>query len=142
MEIKFLELKHGNMSVTDYEAKFIELARFVPEQVDTEEKRAKRFQQGLKPWIHSRVAVFELITYTTVVQKTMIIEGESEMSQKENGEGDFQNRFNRNLGFQDRTNVNFRRCKQKGHYFNECPTKKLDITYLQCGKKGHVARDF
>ncbi|KAL8147109.1 hypothetical protein AgCh_004723 [Apium graveolens] len=30
MEIKFLELKQGNLSVTDYEAKFTELARFVP----------------------------------------------------------------------------------------------------------------
>ncbi|XP_074327658.1 uncharacterized protein LOC141665572 [Apium graveolens] len=67
MEIKFLELKHGNLSVTDYEAKFNELARFVPEQVDTNEKRAKRFQQGLKPWIRSRVAVFELTTYTAVI---------------------------------------------------------------------------
>ncbi|XP_074346582.1 uncharacterized protein LOC141685376 [Apium graveolens] len=49
MEIKFLELKQGNLSVTDYEAKFTELARFVPEQVDTDEKWAKGFQQGLKP---------------------------------------------------------------------------------------------
>ena len=71
------------MSVTDYEAKFTELARFVPELVYTDEKRAKRFQQGLKPWIHRRVAVFELMTYTSVVQKAMIIEGESEASQKE-----------------------------------------------------------
>ncbi|XP_074374474.1 uncharacterized protein LOC141714878 [Apium graveolens] len=85
MEIKFLELKQGNLSIADYEAKFTELARFVPEQVDTDEKRAKRFQQGLKPWIRSRVAVFELTTYTAVVQKAMIIEGESEASQKEKG---------------------------------------------------------
>ncbi|XP_074327531.1 uncharacterized protein LOC141665447 [Apium graveolens] len=99
MEIKFLELKQGNLSVTDYEAKFTELARFVPEQVDTDEKRAKRFQQGLKPWIRSRVAVFELTTYTVVVQKAMIIEGESEASQKEKGPGSFQNRSNRRPGF-------------------------------------------
>ena len=63
MEIKFLELKQDNLSVADYETKFTELARFVPEQVDTDEKRAKRFQQGLKPWIRSRVAVFELDLY-------------------------------------------------------------------------------
>ncbi|XP_074377152.1 uncharacterized protein LOC141718672 [Apium graveolens] len=69
MEIKFLELKQRNLMVTDYEAKFTELARFVPEQVDTDEKRAKRFQQGLKLWIRSRVAVFELTTYTACKQK-------------------------------------------------------------------------
>ncbi|WOH00701.1 hypothetical protein DCAR_0520075 [Daucus carota subsp. sativus] len=83
MEVKFLELKHGNMSVADYEAKFTELSRFVPDYVDTEGKRAKRFQQGLKPWIRSRVAMFELKDYTVVVQKAMIIEGESDFSQKE-----------------------------------------------------------
>ncbi|XP_074327687.1 uncharacterized protein LOC141665599 [Apium graveolens] len=67
MEIKFLELKQENMSVTEYEVKFTEFARFVPEQVDTEEKQAKKFQQILQSWIHSRVAVFELTTYTDVV---------------------------------------------------------------------------
>ncbi|XP_074342219.1 uncharacterized protein LOC141679685 [Apium graveolens] len=85
MEIKFLELKQGNLSVTDYESKFTELSRFVPEQVDTDEKRAKRFQQGLKPWIRSRVAVFKLMTYTAVVQKAVIIKGESKASQKKKG---------------------------------------------------------
>lgn len=44
MELKFLELKQGNMTVAEYEAKFLELSRFVPYHVDTDEKRAKRFQ--------------------------------------------------------------------------------------------------
>ncbi|XP_074356502.1 uncharacterized protein LOC141696231 [Apium graveolens] len=82
MVIKFLKLKQGNLLVTDYEAKFTELARFVPEQVDTDERRAKRFQQRLKPWIRTRVAVFELTTYTAVVQKAIINEEESEASLK------------------------------------------------------------
>ena len=74
-EIKFLELKQANMSVAEYEAKFSEMARFVPEF-----KKAKRFQQGLKPWIRSRIAVFEFQNFSTVVQKAMIVESESEMS--------------------------------------------------------------
>ena len=78
MELKFFELKQDNSSVIEYERKFTELARFVPEYVNTDEKRAKRFQQGLKSWITSNVAMFELSTYATVVQKSMIIEGESE----------------------------------------------------------------
>ena len=51
MELKFFELKQENSSVIEYERKFIELDRFVPKYVNTDEKRAKRFQQGLKPWI-------------------------------------------------------------------------------------------
>lgn len=81
MEIKFLELKQNNLTLVEYEAKFTELSRFVPEFVSTEEKRAKRFQLGLKPWIRTRVAPFELTDYATVVQKASIIEAESEQAQ-------------------------------------------------------------
>ena len=112
MELKFIELKQENLSVTEYEARFTELARFVPEYVNTDEKKAKRFQQGLKPWIRSKVALFELNTYAAVVQKALIGEGESGMLQKEKEgkkrkwefqegnqyQGNFHNRFNRRPG--------------------------------------------
>ncbi|KAL8155318.1 hypothetical protein AgCh_000627 [Apium graveolens] len=39
MEIRFLELKQDKMIVAEYEAKFTELSRFVPEFVNTEEKK-------------------------------------------------------------------------------------------------------
>ena len=83
MEFRFFELKQENMTVADYEKQFTEFSRFVPEYVDTEEKKAKRFQQGLKPWIRSRVAIFELVTYAGVIQKVMIVEAESDHNQKE-----------------------------------------------------------
>ncbi|XP_074346590.1 uncharacterized protein LOC141685385 [Apium graveolens] len=153
------------MSVTEYEPKFTELSRFVPEQVYIEEKRAKRFQQGLKPWIHSGVAVFELTTYTAVVQKAMIIEGESEMSQNEKEQGNFQNPFNRKPRFQARTNTNLKRSEQDnqrtGNHFHAPNQQKIIRPLLPycktCGqkhtdvhnkasvtcfrKKGHIARD-
>ena len=34
--------------------------------VNTEEEKAKRFQQGLEPWIRDRVAMFELDTYVCI----------------------------------------------------------------------------
>ena len=82
--------------------------------MDTDEKRAKTFQQGLKPWLRSRVAAFELTTYAEVVQKAMVIERESDQNLKEkevnkikfggNGEGSPQGSQNtRNIkksGFQ------------------------------------------
>ena len=67
-ELKFFELKQENSSVIEYKRKFTEWARFVPEYMNTDEKRAKRFQQGLKPWIRSKVTMFELSTYAVVVQ--------------------------------------------------------------------------
>lgn len=43
MELKFLELKQGNMSVLEYEKKFTELSRFVNKYVHTDEEKAQRF---------------------------------------------------------------------------------------------------
>ena len=43
MEIQFLNLTQGDLTVAEYEAKFTELARFVPDRVDTDEKKARRF---------------------------------------------------------------------------------------------------
>ncbi|XP_074338390.1 uncharacterized protein LOC141676579 [Apium graveolens] len=63
MQLKFFELKQEGMTVGEYEKEFTELARFVGNYMDTDEMRAKRFQQGLKPWLRSRVAAFELATY-------------------------------------------------------------------------------
>ena len=77
----------------------------------------------MKPWIRSKVALFELNTYAAVVHKALIGEGESGMSQKERegkkrkGEfpegsqyqGNFQNHFNRRPGFQADKNVGVRR---------------------------------
>lgn len=48
MELEFLELMQDKMIVPEYEAKFTEFSRFVPEFVNTEVKWARRFQQGLR----------------------------------------------------------------------------------------------
>ena len=78
MEIKFLELKQGNMSVAEYAAKFNKLARFATHQVDTEARKARRFEQGLKLWVYSRVAVLQLDNFTSLLEKAIIAEGGSE----------------------------------------------------------------
>lgn len=78
MEIKFLELKQGDMTVPQYAAKFNELARFAPHQVDKEERKACRFEQGLKPWLYSRISVFQSASYGTILEKAIIAEGGGE----------------------------------------------------------------
>lgn len=77
MELKFFELKQNIMGVSEYEKKFTELSRFVPEYVNTEVKKARRFQQRLKSWIRAKLAVLELKTYAEVVQKAMIVKREN-----------------------------------------------------------------
>ncbi|XP_074361831.1 uncharacterized protein LOC141702018 [Apium graveolens] len=74
LEMRFLNLRHEDMTVAKYEVKFSELARFAPEYVNTEAKKAKRFQQGLKPGIQIQVALLEIRNYAMLVQKAMIVE--------------------------------------------------------------------
>ncbi|XP_074346555.1 uncharacterized protein LOC141685344 [Apium graveolens] len=83
LEMKFLNLRQEDMTVAEYEVKFLELARFAPEYVNTEVNKAKRFQQGLKPGIRSQVALFEIRNYAALVQKAMIVEGEIEATKRE-----------------------------------------------------------
>ena len=65
MELKFMELKQKNMWVAEHESKFIELSKFIPHRVNTDEKKAKRLQPGLKPWIQIRVTVLKIANYAT-----------------------------------------------------------------------------
>ncbi|KAL8092853.1 hypothetical protein AgCh_034922 [Apium graveolens] len=73
-------------SVAKYEAKFRELARLVPVYVSTEAQKAKRFQQGLKPGIHSGVVALQLKTYPSVVQAALVIESDQKLAFKEMGD--------------------------------------------------------
>lgn len=66
------------MSVAEYEAKFTKLSRIVPYHVDTNEKKDKHFQQGLKPYIQNRVAMLDITNYATLVQKFAMVESGSE----------------------------------------------------------------
>ena len=45
---EFLELKQGNMTMLEYVAKFIELARFGDDYVATDMAKVRKFEDGLK----------------------------------------------------------------------------------------------
>ncbi|XP_028106012.1 syntaxin-123-like [Camellia sinensis] len=64
---KFEGLKQGNLNVAEYEAKFTELARFSLHIVDTDHKKARKFENGLRNDILERVNVLKLHTYVDVL---------------------------------------------------------------------------
>ncbi|KAL8123961.1 hypothetical protein AgCh_011821 [Apium graveolens] len=64
LEIEFLELKQGEKSVSEYEAKFSKLVRLVP----------------------SRFVALQLKTYPSVVQSTLVIESDQKLAVKEKGD--------------------------------------------------------
>ena len=52
---EFLELKQGIMTVLEYMAKFIELARFADDYVATNRTKVKKFEDGLKLSIQGKI---------------------------------------------------------------------------------------
>ncbi|XP_052186003.1 uncharacterized protein LOC127797265 [Diospyros lotus] len=71
-EAEFLMLKQGSLTLIEYERKFDELSRFTPALVDTEQKRARRFEQGLRDDLRQAVITFELGTYHEVLAKAQL----------------------------------------------------------------------
>ena len=75
---EFLELKQGTMTVMDYVARFIELARFVEGYVATDMAKVRRFENGLKLSIRGRIVGLRLQDMDSMVWTTLTTEREIE----------------------------------------------------------------
>ncbi|XP_028071474.1 uncharacterized protein LOC114273852 [Camellia sinensis] len=71
---EFQELKQDNMSITEYEAKFTELAQFVPYILDTDYKKAQKFKGGLTLDVFDWVSVLKLSKYVDVLDRALMAE--------------------------------------------------------------------
>ncbi|GMQ10632.1 hypothetical protein CsSME_00053558 [Camellia sinensis var. sinensis] len=68
----------GTMSVAEYETKFIELARYAPHMVDTEYKKARKFEGDLNVAILDRINVLKLPNYVNVLDRALMAESNIE----------------------------------------------------------------
>ena len=72
---EFLELKQGTMTMLEYMAKFIELARFTDDYVATDMAKVRKFEDGLKLSIRGKI-VGLLQDMDSMVRTAMAIERE------------------------------------------------------------------
>ncbi|KAL5574069.1 hypothetical protein UlMin_023666 [Ulmus minor] len=70
----FSRLEQGNKTVAEYKASFARLAKFAPDLVATEESRTRRFEERLRASIRQAVIPFEIVTYSGVVNKALLVE--------------------------------------------------------------------
>ena len=75
---EFLQLKQGATTVMDYVARFTELARFSDDYVATDLAKVRRFENGLKLSIRSRIVGLCLQDMDSMVGTTLTIEREIE----------------------------------------------------------------
>ena len=69
---EFMELRQDSMTVAEYKAKFTELARFALHVIDTDYKKARHFEGGLRSDILERVNVVKLETYIGMQERDLI----------------------------------------------------------------------
>ena len=75
---EFLELKQGATTVMDYVARFTELARFADDYVATDLAKVRRFENGLKLSILTRIVGLRLQDLDSMVGTTLTIKREIE----------------------------------------------------------------
>ena len=75
---EFLELKQGAMTVMEYVAMFMELARFADDYVATDLAKFRRFENRLRLSIRGRIVGLRLQDMDSMVGTAMTIEREME----------------------------------------------------------------
>ena len=75
---EFVRLEQRDLTVAQYEAKFTELSHFALQLISTEEEKALKFQDGLKPYLKNKISILKLGVYLEVVDRALIAEKDNE----------------------------------------------------------------
>src|SRR3954468_20847409 len=71
---EFHNLKQRHRSVADYIEEFNNLARYAPDEVDTDAKRKEKFLEGLNDELNLQLSVAYVPTYQSLCEKAAILE--------------------------------------------------------------------
>ena len=74
MEDEFIRLHPGVLTVSEYEIQFTKLSKFATELLTTEQRRVRRFVQGLNMEIQEALAAAQITTFTEVLEKAQRVE--------------------------------------------------------------------
>ncbi|XP_050919702.1 uncharacterized protein LOC127137274 [Lathyrus oleraceus] len=160
-EIEFLELKQGNLSVTEYAAKFTELAKFYPhyDGANAESSKCIKFENGLRPEIKKAVGYQKICVFADLIDSCRIFEEDNNAHYKILSEKRGRGQHNRGKPYETpvgkgkqkvipgrRTsggdapaNVICFKCGKSGHKSNVC--RLCETRCFRCGMSGHAARD-
>jgi len=79
----FLELRQGQMNVSQYDQRFTQLFRYADVLVKSEAERTKRFVKGLKSEIRGRLIPLQLRNYLQAVERAVEVEMDMQEGQED-----------------------------------------------------------
>uniref|UniRef100_A0A803KRW7 RHOMBOID-like protein n=1 Tax=Chenopodium quinoa TaxID=63459 RepID=A0A803KRW7_CHEQI len=144
-EDEFLHLQQGTMSVLDYANKFMELSRFAPELVSTEQSRMNRFERGLHLKYQDRLSSQRFTTYQDMVDVAVNVERVVLLREAQNV-GYKRRNDNQNQGGTKRKNQS-----QQGGYSgnrgqgqqggNKNQNNRSQVVCAKCGRRSHTENE-
>ena len=72
-ESEFIQLRHGNMTVVEYETMFTKLSCFSFYLISIEEFKAFHFQDSLSPFLKDKLSLHKLEMYSEVVESALLV---------------------------------------------------------------------
>ena len=116
--------------MAQYEAKFTELSCFSPQLIATEEEKALKFQDGLKPYLKNKISILKLGVYSKVVDRALIAEKDNEELHQYSEQQRKRNKSDGAHGNQVQKKSAPSRNQNKGK-----ATQNSDVICPTCGKK-------
>ncbi|KAJ4956301.1 hypothetical protein NE237_013084 [Protea cynaroides] len=141
-EVDFMQRAQGSFSLLEYERKFEVLARLAPHIVYSDGHKAWHFETGLRPQLRPTMSMFELLTYTQVMEKAQILVESRDSSFDSNRETGKRPASSSDFQLQRQQNGPKRQCA-----YLVCPTcskRHHEVCrvglgmYYWCGKEGHM----
>jgi hypothetical protein len=80
---EFADLKQGSMIVNEYLNSFIQLSRYTPDDINTDEKKYDAFMNGLNDDIQFQLLNMDYVDFQLMVDKTIIIENKIKQMDKD-----------------------------------------------------------
>jgi hypothetical protein len=80
---EFADLKQGSMSVNEYLNSFIQLSRYSPDDINTDEKKQDMFLNGLNDDIQFQLLNTDYADFQHMVDKTLVIENNTKEMEKD-----------------------------------------------------------
>ncbi|KAK1682668.1 hypothetical protein QYE76_043516 [Lolium multiflorum] len=161
---EFDELHQNTAPIMQYVRDFNRLSRYAPEEVDTEEKRKKRFMKGMNPYMKMQLRLARTAEFQELIDSAITFEDDYRQVQEDRRKRarieprkypvskstpdrsfkpKFQptgNQYNRGGQNQNpKSQIICNNCGKRGHIRKEC--RKPRIICYGCGQDGHMKPD-